>query len=431
MPEVLLEEARAHGLPVITVPGTTPFRTIVELVARSGLGEDVKALQRVAAMQRYLMAALGDESPQATAIERLSMLLSGDVALLTREGYLDIGSGASPPPELRQRLIGRAPTTIRMQIGDRVWAAAPVVTRAGAINRWIVASTGSREIDEKTLTSAMQAAVPLLIAVDRIEAAQRGQRRAIRGAVLDRLIAGDRDPIVAAQLSELGFEVGSPAVVVVIGPDTPDSPLPSRALGLVESVMDQTQRAFLARVTSGGSVIALVQADEEFTRSLGQALSDAEAQIRVGIGSPASVPTEVGRSLREAELAYEDLRRSAGFGVRDFASLDLTAAILSEVPMEGLRGQAQSLIAALDSQPAGLDTLRTYFDYGLSMSAAAGALHLHQNSLRNRLSRIEEAIGVSLRDPSTITAVFLALRALQVEPGAPLRRLSKQGIQDA
>jgi hypothetical protein len=40
-----------------------------------------------------------------------------------------------------------------------------------------------------------------------------------------------------------------------------------------------------------------------------------------------------------------------------------------------------------------------------------GALHLHPNSLRYRLAKIEQALGRSLRSPQTIADLYLALRA--------------------
>jgi DNA-binding PucR family transcriptional regulator len=39
----------------------------------------------------------------------------------------------------------------------------------------------------------------------------------------------------------------------------------------------------------------------------------------------------------------------------------------------------------------------------------AAALHLHANSLRYRLGRIEDQLGRSLRDPGTIANLYLAV----------------------
>ena len=52
-----------------------------------------------------------------------------------------------------------------------------------------------------------------------------------------------------------------------------------------------------------------------------------------------------------------------------------------------------------------------YFDHDLDVPAAAAELHLHPNSLRYRLTRIEEVLGRSLKRPATIAELHIALLA--------------------
>ena len=47
---------------------------------------------------------------------------------------------------------------------------------------------------------------------------------------------------------------------------------------------------------------------------------------------------------------------------------------------------------------------------------AAQAMHLHHNSLRYRLSRAEQLLGRSLKDPATIASVYFALTARAERP---------------
>lgn len=55
--------------------------------------------------------------------------------------------------------------------------------------------------------------------------------------------------------------------------------------------------------------------------------------------------------------------------------------------------------------------MRAYLEHELDVTAAATALHLHPNSLRYRLSRLSDALGRSLRDPTTIATLVLAFEA--------------------
>lgn len=56
-----------------------------------------------------------------------------------------------------------------------------------------------------------------------------------------------------------------------------------------------------------------------------------------------------------------------------------------------------------------------------TLEEAARALHVHPNTLRYRLKRVEERIG-PLSAPETLARVHLALRARSSSPAEPGRR---------
>jgi purine catabolism regulator len=58
-----------------------------------------------------------------------------------------------------------------------------------------------------------------------------------------------------------------------------------------------------------------------------------------------------------------------------------------------------------------LETLLAFFADGLDTGRTAERLHLHPNSLRYRLGRIETVLGRPLRDPATIAELQLLLVA--------------------
>ena len=55
--------------------------------------------------------------------------------------------------------------------------------------------------------------------------------------------------------------------------------------------------------------------------------------------------------------------------------------------------------------------MAAYFAHDLDVLATARALHLHANTLRYRLGRIEKLLGRSLKQPATIAALHIALQA--------------------
>jgi purine catabolism regulator len=68
-------------------------------------------------------------------------------------------------------------------------------------------------------------------------------------------------------------------------------------------------------------------------------------------------------------------------------------------------------MSVLRANPPLHEALLAYFQNDMDIVATAAVLHLHPNSLRYRLGRIETLLGRSLKQPSTIAALYLALIA--------------------
>jgi PucR family transcriptional regulator, purine catabolism regulatory protein len=128
-----------------------------------------------------------------------------------------------------------------------------------------------------------------------------------------------------------------------------------------------------------------------------------------GIGRPITGMAAVRESLRDAELALE--RATSEETVVAFEQFDLGTLLLSEAAPERLEPKVAEVVAVLRENPALYDALVAYFDHDLDVPATAAALHLHPNSLRYRLTRIEEELGRPLKRPATIADLHIALLA--------------------
>jgi PucR family transcriptional regulator, purine catabolism regulatory protein len=82
---------------------------------------------------------------------------------------------------------------------------------------------------------------------------------------------------------------------------------------------------------------------------------------------------------------------------------------------EHAREQERAVRAALLDElldplpPPVLEALTEFFARDQDVNAAAAALHIHPNTLRYRLGRVEALLGRSLRSPATIAELTLAL----------------------
>jgi DNA-binding PucR family transcriptional regulator len=59
-------------------------------------------------------------------------------------------------------------------------------------------------------------------------------------------------------------------------------------------------------------------------------------------------------------------------------------------------------------------TLRAFFEHDLHVADTARALHVHPNTLHNRLRRYEEATGASLRRQADLVEMWWALERLRL-----------------
>jgi DNA-binding PucR family transcriptional regulator len=158
-----------------------------------------------------------------------------------------------------------------------------------------------------------------------------------------------------------------------------------------------------------GSLTVLVQGDvHDVLATLAEGLPD----VAIGIGRPVAGIVDAHHSLRDAELAV-----SRGGLVR-FEDFDLTTFLVSEIPPERLDPKVDEILAVLRANPALDEAVSAYFAHDLDVAATAASLHLHRNSLRYRLARVEQVLGRSLKQPSTVAAVYIALVAEAADQAA-------------
>src|SRR5262245_50594670 len=91
---------------------------------------------------------------------------------------------------------------------------------------------------------------------------------------------------------------------------------------------------------------------------------------------------------------------------------------LSQVPPEKLAGtDAVRQLSALVEKPKLMHTLETYLELAGDAKRAAEQLNLHRASLYYRLNRIEQALGIDLKNGDDRLAIHLALKALRLSRG--------------
>ncbi|MES4906473.1 MULTISPECIES: helix-turn-helix domain-containing protein [unclassified Streptomyces] len=308
-------------------------------------------------------------------------------------------------------------------------------------------------MDQRTLERA--AVVTSLLQLARRSADEAEQR--VRGELLDDLLdAPDREPrLLRERAARLRADLDAPHVVLAAGIDTPgaapgtagggepgNGPRALSATGPAPDEAADRQRLWsaashlaatrhgLAAARDGGTVLLLPLADGEgadalarrTARQLGTAV---HAAVTVGasaaVPAPAARPGEVASAYAEARRCLEALRvlgrGGQGAAAEDFGFLGLLLAGSRDGAGDAARvaGFVDRTIGAVVDYDArrGTDLVRTldaYFASGMSPARTKDELHVHVNTVAQRLERVGRLLGPDWQSPSRALEVQLALR---------------------
>jgi hypothetical protein len=142
---------------------------------------------------------------------------------------------------------------------------------------------------------------------------------------------------------------------------------------------------------------------------------------RVGVSEPYTSLDQTAQALRQARLACAAAARGAPEPIR--YEQQPIGVLLASAPDAG-SNVAQAILGPVLALPASdrdilLETLRTWFAEKGSVSAAAARLHIHRNTVRYRLRRLENVTSRSLGDPKAIGELYLALESIHIHGIGP------------
>ncbi|MFE0384308.1 helix-turn-helix domain-containing protein [Streptomyces bungoensis] len=280
-------------------------------------------------------------------------------------------------------------------------------------------------VDQRTLERAAMVTSLLLLA--RRSAAEAEQR--VRGELLDDLLdARDRDPrLLRERAARLHADLDATHVVLAArlhGPaaDADEEAAARRRLWSAASHLAATRQG-LAAARDGGTVLLLpLTAGDTATdvarrtaRHLGTAVHQ---PVTVGASAPvtdlAAGPDAVAAGYREGRRCLEALhllgRDGDGAAAEDFGFLGLLLA--GERDVGGFVERTIGPVVTYDRRRGTelLQTLDAYFDSGMSPARTKDALHVHVNTVAQRLERVGRLLGEDWQAPARALEIQLALR---------------------
>ncbi|MCL5972637.1 MAG: helix-turn-helix domain-containing protein [Firmicutes bacterium] len=139
------------------------------------------------------------------------------------------------------------------------------------------------------------------------------------------------------------------------------------------------------------------------------------AGITCGIGFPYDGPDGLRKSFDEAHEALTVGRARYGFGtIAHFKDLGLERFLYGWLDSPRSRELAEGLLRPLLAEPNSRDlfeTLEVYLNSKGRMATAAQILHVHRNTLRYRLDRVQQLLKLNIDDAATQLVLQLAFKA--------------------
>ncbi|MFG3014966.1 helix-turn-helix domain-containing protein, partial [Streptomyces cinerochromogenes] len=284
---------------------------------------------------------------------------------------------------------------------------------------------GLDPVDQRTLERAAMVTSLLLLA--RRSAAEAEQR--VRGELLDDLLdARDRDPrLLRERASRLQADLDATHVVLAArldGPaaDAEEEAAARRRLWSAASHLAATRQG-LAAARDGGTVLLLPLAARdtatEVARRTARHLGTAVHQpVTVGASAPvtdlAVHPEAVAAAYAEGRRCLDALRllgrAGDGAAAEDFGFLGLLLA--GERDIAGFVERTIGPVVSYDER-RGTELVRTldaYFEGGMSPARTKDALHVHVNTVAQRLERVGRLLGADWQTPARALEIQLALR---------------------
>lgn len=429
VPDDLVQACRRHDLALIEVPTEVSFAALTEHVVGAVSSERGARLAATLGRQRQLLSLIAE----GRSLDELAAKVSADAGLecrvLTATGRQVVAGKQRLAEESLDRICSRFLSAERLPAAvtsddGATFSLFPVGPGLGhRTASWIVAAEGTwTDWDAQVADAVSELASIAALDRARRDEGLRVSRQVAEDAIRLVQAGGGGRPETVARLRHAGLDTDAPALAVVATFAGRDD-LVETARAILDDLVAGLGGSMVAVVT-GGQAVALLPARDAWSaldrvrRALGRLRPGMSGtRLSVGVGGPASTDAASG-ALDEARHAHR-LAQLRTDPVTVVSSDEITSSVLllAAVPDDVRRTFASRVLSSVLEYDAAhsaclRETLQAFLDCSGSWSRTAQALHLHVNTVRYRIARVEELTGRDLARLEDRVDVFLALRSL-------------------
>ncbi|TCN55007.1 DNA-binding PucR family transcriptional regulator [Rhodococcus sp. SMB37] len=399
VPDDVVDACVRHRLPLLAVPDHVPFSRVIEHMTGRMAGARMDRLQTGLARQRQWLSAVADGRPVEELLDRLAQQFGVQTWLITATG-VTVTSTPLPDDAVLDGITATALTASRFPAATPDGFTILPVGR-GLVDRldsWFLVIR-NRDVRTEVGSECVEAFGELatVVAFDRV---RRDERRRAAWEI--------------AEHSALAVPVGERVAVVAES----EGHIPTDMLrALVEDVLGPC----VTSVDTSGRVVALTGGTEEtiaalLRRRLGR-LTPALRHDRVFVGvSDRCTGDNVDGGVRAATAAAAAARNLPDTVSVRRSELDSALGLMSTLPADLLRSYADRILGEVIEHDRCtdarlLETLEVFLECDGSWRRAADRLHVHLNTVRYRIGRVEALTGRDLGRTGDRLDVYFALRS--------------------
>lgn len=378
--------------------------------------DELGRLQTTLEITHSLLSAVSSTDPVAALVARIATLCRGAATVYNEEGEVIANSGEAPANLIWHEISDSVQPDLTFIVGR--WSVrSRRVTLQDGVHVIAISSRGPETI-ALIGSLLLDTSERLLGAVHGIQygVSQRDRRdnEQLLAALHDGMLPA-REHRFWARLSQFQFAAYAPIRALEISPRGATSAAGTHLTQLVSSaraaglpLLIMLHRSDIDVTATASAIVPESPAADQWMRSLAD-------EYLVGSSAPTSSLTEIPTCVREAETA---LRIAASWAAATpeptpldpvlMDRIDLSTWLLSHVSQRQLGQRIERTLAPLESGQL-RETLITYLAAEQNIARTAETLFLHPNTVRYRLTRVEEALGHSITSAFGLSNAILAL----------------------
>lgn len=385
------------------------------------LSAKVRLLQRELDVSSTLLLAVSTDDPIASLTSQLSQLCRGTAVVYDADGVIVASAGEAPTQLMWNEISGTNVPNLEFTLGRWV-----VRTRTVGLQDGVhVLALASRNVAQMELEGdiLLDTAERMLGAVSGIQHGASLRDRRDNEHLLAMLQDGvlpSREHRFWSRLTAFKFVAYLP--IRAVDAATPRGvALTQKTLnGLVESARKAGVPLLVTIRKLDQDVPPTLNAIVPASKSADRWLSRMSKDLVIGASAPYAALADTPTAFREAETALliaQSRARFVNHGEGGTARLmikldevDVTTWALSHVDSKQLDQRILSVLVQFEESDMLRETLVTYLALDQNIGGTANAMFVHPNTVRYRLTKIEELYGESISSASFIANLYLCLQ---------------------